>query len=67
MMRGEFEIEAPAVLLEVCGTFVADPEEAGICAACGWLEDDHVVVHVEEIGALTIEQLEHVARQNVKQ
>lgn len=40
---GEFEIEAPAVLLEVCGAFVAGQDEAGICAQCGWLEDDHVV------------------------
>ena len=39
---GEFEIEAPAVLLEVCGEFVTGPEEAGVCAQCGWLEDDHV-------------------------
>ena len=39
---GESEIEAPAVLLEVCGEFVTGHDEAGICSRCGWLEDDHV-------------------------
>lgn len=40
-MRTEIVLDAPAVLLEACSAFAALPDEPGICAACGWLEDDH--------------------------
>jgi hypothetical protein len=30
-----------AVLAEPCLEFAAQFEEPGVCAGCGWLEDDH--------------------------
>ncbi len=32
---------APAVDWEPCPEFGTDPAEPGVCAGCGWLEDDH--------------------------
>jgi hypothetical protein len=34
---------APAVDWEPCPDFTPDAAEPGVCAGCGWLEDDHVV------------------------
>lgn len=34
---------APAVDWEPCPEFGADATEPGVCAGCGWLEDDHAV------------------------
>jgi hypothetical protein len=28
---------------EPCPEFAADPAEPGLCATCGWLEDDHEI------------------------
>jgi hypothetical protein len=35
------DVEAPAVLADVCTAFAAHQAEPGICGQCGWLEDDH--------------------------
>jgi hypothetical protein len=34
---------APAVEWEPCPEFVTDDAEPGVCAGCGWFEDDHTV------------------------
>lgn len=34
---------APAVAWEPCPEFVADETDPGVCADCGWLEDDHTL------------------------
>jgi hypothetical protein len=35
------EFDAPAVLAERCADVAGDPDEPGICGACGWLVDEH--------------------------
>ncbi len=35
------ELTAPDVALEACARFDADVAEPGICAGCGWLDDEH--------------------------
>ena len=35
------DLPAPDVAVEACATFDGDPAEPGICAACGWLDDEH--------------------------
>ena len=39
--RTEIVLDAPEVLLEPCSSFAALGDEPGICATCGWLEEDH--------------------------
>jgi len=34
-------LEAPLVLIDPCVGFAASLDEPQICAACGWLADDH--------------------------
>ena len=36
----ETDVDA-VVAWEPCLEFAADPTEPGVCAGCGWLEDDH--------------------------
>ena len=38
------ELTAPDVALEACARFDADVAEPGICAGCGWLDDEHRVL-----------------------
>jgi len=38
------ELPAPGVAFEACETFDGDVTEPGICAGCGWLDDEHTVV-----------------------
>jgi hypothetical protein len=35
------ELPAPDVAFEACAEFDADPVEPGLCARCGWLDDEH--------------------------
>lgn len=42
------DFAAPTVLADRCGTFIADPDEPGICAGCGWLRDEHPEVEVAQ-------------------
>jgi hypothetical protein len=35
------ELIAPDVAFEACDAFDADLAEPGICAGCGWLDDEH--------------------------
>ena len=37
-MRSPF---APPVLAEACFEFTPEPDEPGVCACCGWLEEEH--------------------------
>jgi hypothetical protein len=42
--------DSSLVRFQPCEAFCAEPEadsEAGICAACGWLEEDHRAAEVE--------------------
>jgi hypothetical protein len=32
---------AASVLVEACLEFEAEVDEPGVCAACGWLEEEH--------------------------
>ena len=34
-------LEAPLVLIDPCTGFSASAAEPGICAGCGWLDDEH--------------------------
>jgi hypothetical protein len=34
-------VPSPTVLAEACLAFEAEPEEPGVCGACGWLEEEH--------------------------
>ncbi|MGZ4713715.1 MAG: hypothetical protein ACXVJZ_13020 [Acidimicrobiia bacterium] len=36
------ELAAPGVAYEPCPEFTASEAEPGICAHCGWLDDEHV-------------------------
>jgi len=38
------ELPAPGVAFEACENFDSDVTEPGICAGCGWLDDEHTVV-----------------------
>ena len=38
------ELTAPDVAFEACSAFDGDPSEPGICAGCGWLDDEHRVL-----------------------
>jgi hypothetical protein len=40
------ELMAPDVAFEACETFDAEETEPGICAGCGWLDDEHTAVGV---------------------
>ena len=37
-------LEAPLVLIDPCAGFSASADEPEICAACGWLADDHLAL-----------------------
>jgi hypothetical protein len=40
--------ESPRVRFQPCEAFSAGPDPAaGACAACGWLEEDHLAADVE--------------------
>ena len=40
------DLVAPDVAFEACPTFDADLTEPGICAGCGWLDDEHAAFGV---------------------
>ena len=40
------ELTAPGVAFEACPTFDAEETEPGICARCGWLDDEHVAAAI---------------------
>ncbi len=46
MQEPRTDFAAPTVLADRCGTFVADPDEPGICAGCGWLREEHPEIEV---------------------
>ena len=44
-------LEAPLVLIDPCTGFSASVDEPEICAACGWLADDHATDHLSRQAA----------------
>lgn len=41
-------LDPPEVLLEPCEAFEHRFEDPGVCAACGWLADDHADDHATD-------------------
>jgi hypothetical protein len=40
------DLSAPDVAFEACDAFAAEETEPGICADCGWLDDEHPTADV---------------------